>query len=88
MEAKDCPGERVLPSIDVFVQPIFVSILYKEVVVDHISEKATQMLKMDSDAKMPSSVLLATLKLKTRTVEGSVPTRGLGSMHAVVPTMR
>jgi len=44
------------------------------------------MLEMDSDAKMPSSVLVATLKLKARTAEGSVPTRALGSMHGVVST--
>ena len=38
MEAKDRPWGRVLPSVLVLEKPIFVSILHKEVVVDHISE--------------------------------------------------
>ena len=46
------------------------------------------MLEGDSDDRMPLRMLVATLKLKARTVDGSVPVRGLGSMHVVVPTSR
>jgi len=62
MEPNDGLGGRVLPSVDVFVWPIFLSILDKEVVVNHISEchpDVSDRLRWQDTTKRTSSNLKA-----------------------------